>query len=132
MTERRSPAARRPRPVWVASVLLTAFGLIGVVFAWVSEASLGAHGEAVKPALRALLYIQLVLSAAQAGSGLFLWQGRNWARVLALLLCGINIAGGVITLLSGALGAIVGIAVNVVLIKMLRDGEVWDWCNPRA
>ena len=122
-----APPPRMPRRVMVVSALMALFGLLGVLVSWALVSGLGAHGESVRPALYVILYTQLALSATQVGVVPFLLARRNWARVLALTLCSLNIVGAVISLLTGNFAAIGAIALNGALIRALRNDQVWDW-----
>ena len=127
------PVRTRPRQGTVAAVLLVVFGLLGLGIAWLLLVVLNDqadHGESVNGVLYALVYGQFVVSAAQVGSGLFVWQGKSWARTLAIVICSLNILGGVLSLFSGSfLQAIAGIALNAGLIRILNRPDVRDWCR---
>jgi Co/Zn/Cd efflux system component len=129
--EAREP---RPRQVKVATVLMVLFGILGLFVTWLLLSVLNDdadHGETVKGGLYTLCYLQFALSSLQIISGVLVWQGRPWARYLAITLCSINIAGDVFSLAAGArLQAISGVAINVGLIRMLMRYEVVDWCSP--
>jgi hypothetical protein len=63
-------------------------------------------------------------------SGVFVLQGRNWARLLAIGLCSVNLLGAVVSLFTGAIfQAITAFAINVALIRLLNDYEVQAWCD---
>jgi hypothetical protein len=130
---RARPRGPRPRQATVAAILLGLFGLLGVFVAWLLVAALKDdtdHGETVNGALYALAYLQFALSGAQIVSGLLVWQGRAWARILAIVLCSVNLLGGVLSLASGgAFQAITALALNIGLIRMLTRPDVADWCR---
>src|SRR5205807_2387966 len=125
-----SPGAPRPRPrqAKTAAVLLVIFGVLtlavtSLLLSVVNDQS--DHGEAVNPFVYGLAYGQFVFSVAQVTSGLFVWQGRAWARTLAVVLCSVNILGGVVSLISGnVVQAIVSIALNGGLISILNGDNV--------
>ena len=121
----------RPRKATVLSILLIAFGGLGFLFAILLMSLVtDSHGASVPAYMYILVFVQFALSGAQAVSGVFVWQGRNWARVLAIALCSLNILGAVVSLFTGAiLQAISGIAINVGLIRLLNDYEVQAWCD---
>lgn len=76
------------------------------------------------------MYLQFALSGTQIVSGIFVLRGAWWARLLGIVLCGINLIGAVVNLVSGApLPAIIAIALNVALIKYLMNEDVREWCN---
>jgi hypothetical protein len=123
----------RPRQVKTLAILLIVFGVLGLLFALllmsiVSDSA--GHGQSVPAVLYVLVFAQVALSAAQAITGVFVWQGRSWARVLAIVLCSVNIVGALVSLFTGAiLQAISGAAINVALIRLLNNDEVQVWCS---
>lgn len=127
------PQAARPRKATMLSILLIVFGTLGILFAFILMMIVndeGSHGRSVPAYLYVLVFAQFALSGAQAVSGVFVWQGRNWARVLAIALCSLNILGALASLFTGAvLQAISGIAINIALIRLLNDYEVQAWCD---
>jgi hypothetical protein len=126
------PEPKRPAAVWVVSIILAVFGLLGIAFSLVVLSDLGSHGEDVNPAVRVILYAQLLLSATQIASGLAVLPGYRTARLLAITVCVLNVTGGFIVLLSGAVTAIAGIAINGILIQRLNTDGVRDWCDRRS
>jgi hypothetical protein len=123
----------RPRQVKTLAVLLVIFGVLGLLFALLLMSIVndsGDHGQSVPAVLYVLVFVQLALSAAQAMSGVFIWQGRSWARVLAIVLCSVNIIGAVVSLFTGAIfQAISGAAINIGLLRLLNNYEVQVWCS---
>jgi hypothetical protein len=122
------PRRVRPRQVKVVSILLVFFGLLGVAIAWLLLSLIDDdvnHGETVNRFLYVLCYAQFALAVLQIASGALVWQGANWARITAIVLCGINALSGVISLFSGGgFQAIVGILLNIALIRMLLRDDV--------
>ena len=122
----------RPRQATMLAVLLGAFGVLGILLAFLLRSIVGDsadHGQSVPAVLYILVYAQLLLSATQAISGVFIWQGREWARVLAIVLCSVNILGAVVSLFTGAiLQAIGALAINIGLLRLLNNEDVREWC----
>jgi len=123
----------RPRRATTVSVLLIVFGALGLLLGALLLA-LNNHdrnnGETVSSALYLAAYLQLAFSGAEIASGVLVLQGREWARVLAIVLCGLNVLGGVISLVSGGGGSgIVGMGLNILLIRMLFNPDVVEWCR---
>lgn len=114
-------------------VLLIVFGVLGVLASFLLLSVVNdtaGHGRSVPAMLYVLVFGQFFLSATQAVCGVFVRQGRNWARVLAIVLCSLNILGALVSLLTGAvLQAISAFAINAVLIRLLTDYEVQAWCD---
>jgi hypothetical protein len=128
-----SPLARtRPRRATTVAVLLMVFGALGVLLAFVLTSILNDatdHGETVSGGFYLLAYASLALSAAEIVSGVFVLMGRSWARMLAIVLCSLNILSGVISLFTGSFTAIVGVLLNIGLIRLLNRDDVRDWCG---
>jgi len=126
-------ARPRPRQATIAAILLMVFGLLAILVALVLLSTINDavdHGESVNSVLYVLVYGQIVLSGAQIASGALVLTGKPWSRVLAVALCSVNILGGVVSLISGAvLQAIVAIAINGGLIGLLNRDDVRDWCS---
>lgn len=129
---RSDPEPTRPRRATTAAVLLGVFGLLGILSALLLRSVVGDsvdHGQSVPAVLYVLVYAQFALSATQAICGVFVWQGRSWARVVAIVLCSVNIVGAVVSLFTGAvLQTIAGLALNIGLLRLLNNDDVREWC----
>jgi len=123
----------RPRRATTVSVLLIVFGALGLLLGLLLLALISHdknQGQTVSGALHLSAYLQLVLSAAEVVSGILVLQGREWARILAIVLCGLNVLGGVISLFSGGGGSgIFGIGLNILLVRLLFNEDVVEWCR---
>jgi hypothetical protein len=121
----------RPRQVTTAAVLLVLLGLLGVFGTWLllSLANNAVkQGHVVSPAVHQFGYIQFALSGALIASGLLVWLGKPWGRILAIVLCSVNVLGGVIALFRGLpYMIIIGILLNISLIRTLSQDTVKDW-----
>jgi hypothetical protein len=119
----------RPRQVSWAAILLVVFGSLSLMLA-MRLLSI-ANDEADLPAwISWLIYGQFVLAGVQILSGVFVYHGRPWARTVATVVCGINLGGAVLSLVSGAIvPAITSAVVNVALLRLLRGSEVTAWCD---
>jgi len=128
-----SAPATRPRQATILAVLLAVFGVIGLFSAYLLQLVVTdstSHGQSVPAVLYVLVYAGFAFAAAEALCGIFIWQGRAWARILAIVLCSVNIVGAVVSLFSGAIPqAIAGVAINVGLLRMLNNEDVRDWCD---
>jgi hypothetical protein len=121
----------RPRRATTVSVLLIVFGALGLLIG-VLLLALISHdknkGETISTALYISAYLQLLLSAAEIAGGVLVLQGKEWARILAIVLCSLNVLGGVISLVSGGGGSgIVGMGLNLLMIRLLLNSEVAEW-----
>jgi hypothetical protein len=123
----------RPRKATLLAVLLMVFGGLGLLVSLLLLAGVNdtaGHGQSVPAYVYVLVYAQFLLSATQGASGFFVLRGHNWARLLAIGLCSLNIIGGLVSLSTGAIfQAISAVAINVALIRLLNDHEVQAWCD---
>jgi hypothetical protein len=125
---------RRPRAVWTASTLLIVFGLLAIFVTWLllnlANANV-AHGRSMPSAVYVMLFGQIALSSAQVVSGVFLWRGKEWALTTAKIICWLNLAGGILTLISGStVQQVLGtLAINGGILATLNNSDVADWCD---
>ncbi|WP_327000134.1 hypothetical protein OHA72_34030 [Dactylosporangium sp. NBC_01737] len=135
MSEFQPVTLKRPRDVWVASIVLVLFGLLGILVGLLLLAAVENdrdHGQSVGALASLLAVATVALAILQAVSGAFVFVGREWARVTGIVICAVNVLAGLFTLVSGgAAQACVGIAVNVALIVALNKEAVADWCRAR-
>jgi hypothetical protein len=129
------PIARRSLPgkVIAVSLVVAIRGTLGLLL---TLATIGAlHLRTVQdlqlPSWYAnVLWLQAGICAGEVASGLLLWRGKAWPRMLGLSVLWFDIAAAtlimVVTTFSCA--GLVGIAVDAVLIWMLCWAEVRDWC----
>lgn len=133
MSEFPPVTVKRPRDVWVVSIVLVLFGLLGILIGLLLVATLEgdrSHGRSVGALPYLLAVAALALSVVQSAGGVFVFIGREWARITAMAICALNILAGLVTILSaGAVQACVGIAVNIALIVALNKESVTDWCR---
>ncbi len=133
MSEFPPVTVKRPRDVWVVSILLVLFGVLGILVGLLLVGALEddrSHGQSVGTLPYLLAVAALALSVIQSVSGAFVFVGREWARVTAVAICVLNVLAGLLTLVSGgAVQACVGIAVNIALIVALNKEPVTDWCR---
>jgi hypothetical protein len=123
----------RPRKATTAGVMLIVFGALSLLLGLLLLSLLNSdknNGNTVSSAFYGAAYLQMVLSVAQIVSGVLVLQGRSWARVLAIVLCGLNLLGDLVSLFSGAgFQGILGVLVNIGLIRLLVNDEVVEWCR---
>jgi hypothetical protein len=125
-----TPVTKRPRDVWTASILLSFFGLLGVVLG-LFLAGLLAGEDDIPGFVSLAVYAGVILAAAEIVAGVFVFAGREWARRVAIAVCVLNGLSGLATLTAGVvLMALVGIVVNIALIVTLSKDEVKYWCQP--
>lgn len=128
----RAPAARAPMPsrVRATAILLIVLGALGAGLSVFVLSEQGSHESSVSPAEFLPYFVQVVASALLIACGVFLLRGREWARLGGMILCGLNILGGVITLSAGGVvPALVAIVLNLALIINLARPEVQRWCT---
>jgi hypothetical protein len=103
----------KPRGVVVLSVVFAMFGLAGIVLGAVFYLSpyLNIIPEVEeRGAIRSFGVELAFLGAAAAVTSYGLWNLRNWARILALALCGLHIVSSVIGL--------IGLAAYMCLLRL--------------
>lgn len=120
----------RPQTVTLVALALVTSGAVGLVGVWVVLSLLDAG---TRPGLSrtgwAMLGAQLLLSAAQLGSAVLVWQGRRAARRVALAACLVNLVGTLVAPGSGGLQAAGGALVHLALVGGLRHPHVVAWCR---
>jgi hypothetical protein len=118
----------RPAVVRAVCVALIVIGLAGALIdvglLTLFRSTLGADPA---PFTVGAVAVALVLAVAEAVSGAVLLTGREAARRAAIVVCGLNIASAVTTIIAGAgAAASVGIAANVGIIALLaRYAQAW-------
>jgi len=128
------PFAIRPRVVGTASVLMIVFGAIAIVLTLVLIAAVNNDasqtGTSVDAGVYFLFIVQIVLSASQILSGVYIRPGRSWAWIVGITVCGLNLLFGLLSLAqaTGAAG-VVGLVLPAVLLAMLLRRDVRDWCR---
>ncbi len=131
------PAAfvyRGPRPsvASTGAVLLVVFGALGVLVTLVILGQFGSaddDGQSVDTIDYLIWWGQLLFSSAQIVAGVFVWRGAEWARLLGIVLCGLNMLGGLASLFGGAvLPAFVNLAANGGIIATITRPDVREWC----
>jgi len=125
----------RPKAAGTLSVLLIVFGALGVIVTFLEIATVQSNsanlGVDVPGFVNGLLYGQLVLSAGELISGIFIRQGgRPWARILPATVCWLNIVAGLVALATGSVvQALFAFVVNGLLLWLLSRQEVSEWCR---
>lgn len=140
--EDQPPAAEPERIYWgdgrpglasFGAIALIAIGALGVLYTLFAFSQLHAaaqEGLEVDGVEYGIWFVQLAFSVVQIISGIFLWRGREWARVLGLVFCWLNLVGGIITLFTGAIvPAFIGLAINGGVIAALTRPDVRDWAQ---
>jgi hypothetical protein len=118
---------RPPGKVWLVSILLAVFGGLSLMLAMLLLSAVNNEND-LPGWVYGLVFVQFLLAGLQILSGVFVWIGKAWARTIATVVCSINIAGAVLTLLSGGvLNGLVTMSVSIGLIVLLRHREVSDW-----
>ncbi|MFI6757667.1 hypothetical protein ACIBF5_00790 [Micromonospora sp. NPDC050417] len=114
--------------MWVVSLLLVAYGLLGTLLGAMLLEDAISHGEEDVVILMAV--ISLLLSAAQVTSGIGLFFGARWGRTGALTVCGINVLAVAVAAANDGVGtapAWIAVAVNAVLVFVLLGEKIHGW-----
>jgi len=89
------------------------------------------------PAYRSVALVSgLLFAALLAAAALGVSQGRNWARILGIVLCVLVAFGGLILAIQPApiifpLLGLVNAAVAIAAVVLLAKSEVRTWCKRR-
>jgi hypothetical protein len=122
--------ATRPASVWIVSILLVLFGVLGVVVAALLLDDAISHGE--EDEVVAAVVFALLLAGAQvvAGVGVFVGWGRG--RTLAMAVCAANVMIVIVAAATDRLGSgqsWLTVAYNGALIFGLAGPKISDWCR---
>jgi hypothetical protein len=97
--------------LWIGGVLVALGGVIT-----------GINEEAFAIALGGI-----VVGGLELGLGVGIWRLRNWARVIVIVLQGLGVVVGVISLFMGNLLSLVGLAVGgYILYWFASNGQYFD------
>ena len=124
----------RPGAATTGGVLLIVFGALAVIFSLYVISQLHAtevdYGESVDGFYYAIYVGQMVFSAVQIVAGIFLLKGREWARIVGILTCSLNLLAAIVALFTGsALAALFAFAINGGIITALTRPNVREWCQ---
>lgn len=122
------PVGTRPRQVTIASVI--AFGLAGLCGLLSVVVLLGDTGAEVSEQLTgsadaagAVVFAGLLSAALYAIPAVFVLQRKNWARILMIVIAGLGITGGLLSLPGGLLGA----GLHGVLLATMLQSPTRQW-----
>jgi uncharacterized membrane protein (DUF2068 family) len=103
---------RRPLGVTLVAILLIIIGIISLVSGLILLVII-------------VGIIPLVLGIAYLVMAYGLWKGRNWARIISLILAGIGIVMGIVYIIQDNLGGgIASLIINGVIIFYLNRPNV--------
>ncbi len=124
---------RRPVIVWFACGLLLLLSLLGGLFVallFAEAQSDISHGRDVPPLFWIGLVVSAITVAAYIVFTIFIFRGASWARLAAIGLVAVNLLISLISgLASGATPNCVGLIPGLVLIALLLNRQVRDWCD---
>jgi hypothetical protein len=125
-----SPSTRRrpPGQVIAVSIVLVIRGALGLLLTYATLQALPLHP--VASWIPDALWFSMGFAIAQIVSGLFLWLGKPWPRVLALAVLALDIVLGLFIMMvtNPSCPGFSGIAVDVAIIAMLSRTAVREWC----
>jgi hypothetical protein len=126
----------RPGLAGTGAVLLIVIGVLAIILSFYDIGQLHSaadDGLTVDGTDYGIDYAQMAFSLAQIASGVFLWQGREWARIVGIICCSLNLLGGIVLLFAGnPIGALINIVVNGGIIVALTRPDVRDWTKDVA
>ena len=99
----------RPMGVKVIVALYVIFGIIGAIWGFMTLGETAAEEGAV-------VGVPLIIGGLiGVVLGLFLWKGKNWARIVAIVLSILALLGGITSLGSSTINALVNIVLGAVI-----------------
>lgn len=117
-----------PKPVKIARIVLwiqSALLIFGTILLSITVFDDLGHGQDVEP----LEYFALLVTLVQAA--ILLWSGfqirRGWARVLAITVESISIAGVLFTFLTAGAFSLAGLVLPAAVILLLTRPEAKNW-----
>lgn len=125
----------RPGTVTAAAVILFVSAGLGLLACCGLNLMAGEAGVSsdVETYLAIFSVILVAVSVFNAVLGYYLLQGRQWARITTIVVCGLGIAGSVIAVFAGANGgnniasSCVGLLLNVLVIGLLSGSQASDY-----
>lgn len=118
-------AIERPGCVTAYAVLLGIAAVMLALAGWIGGSTLMSEGDdeiglllLVAGTIGAVLYFVIARG---------LWQMRNWARVLVMVVTGLGIAGNLITMCASITGNAAGVGIISGLISVVVGGIVFFW-----
>jgi hypothetical protein len=122
--------ATRPASVWIVSILLVLFGVLGVIVAALLLDDAISHGEEDEVVAAAVFALLLAGAQVVAGVGVFVGWARG--RTLAMLVCAANIVLVIVAAATDRLGSgqsWLAVAYNGGLLFGLAGPKISDWCR---
>lgn len=123
--------------VWFAGILLIIEGAFDILFGFIallapdSAYFRGANGALVAYDVQAWGWWMLVIGVIVLLTGAFLFRGALWARLLAIIVAGVNAVTNLLAMPTQPIWALVMVVVNVLIIyavtvhggELKRDGS---------
>ncbi|WP_205327772.1 hypothetical protein [Glycomyces sp. YM15] len=124
-----SPPYEMPGKTRAAVIILWIGAALGAVLGLIAMRALGSV-SGPDTAIVTLLFA-LVLGGAllNAVCAIAIQKRQNWARITAIVLCAIGVAGQAVNLLTGDASAVIGLGLNIVIIVLLVSWESKQWCG---
>lgn len=122
---------RRPGRVTAAAVVLIIRGMVAALTIGVVLQSSSQPLADADTTIRLAVGWGVFMAVVQVASGVFVWNGRSWARGLVFVVLGIDIGLGLLlAVFTGAFAAACGgTAVDSLIIWLLASYDVADWCR---
>lgn len=108
--------------LWIGAVL----GCIGGGLTFVAAGDVAAADQSFVTVIAVVLIASAALNAAFA---IAIQKQQNWARITAIVLCAIGVAGQAVALFSGNVTSVIGLGLNIVIIAMLASADSKEWCR---
>lgn len=122
--------AHRPASVWIVSILLVLFGVLGAVVGVLFAEDAVSHGEEDEVVAAAIFAI--LLAGAQVVSGVGVFVGWARGRTLAMLVCAANVVLVIVGAATDRVGsgqAWLSVGFYGALLFGLAGPKIGDWCR---
>jgi hypothetical protein len=118
-----------PGKTKAAVIILWIGAALGVCLGLVTMAALNSGPVETSGAGTAVFAIILVASLLNVFFAIAIQKRQNWARITTIVLCAIGLALQAVSLFTGDLTALIGLALNIAIIVLLASEESREWCG---
>jgi hypothetical protein len=118
-----------PGKTKAAVIILWIGAALGVCLGLVAMAALESGPVETSGAGSVVFAIILVASLLNVVFAIAIQKRQNWARITTIVLCAIGSALQLVSLFTGDVTALVGLALNIAIIVLLASEESKEWCG---
>lgn len=107
--------------LWIGSVLGVCLGLLALA---------ALESEPMAPSGTSVIFGILIGAALlNVLFAIAIQKRRNWARITTIVLSALGVVVQAVSLFTGDVTALVGLALNVAIIVLLASEESREWCG---